>query len=189
MNHEQTTTSMKKSKWRFTVVWTTTTIDSPLTHRCTTPLPLWALRSAKCYGGFYEFLLVQSLLFDLFCVPGFRKSCQYVIQLSINWSLLLVHIFRFFDIIRLMFYEYFGTSDGLCGISRYQFNSNGVWNFNFSGYPLISRQEQCVHLRLPYLLFCITAPWFAWNHQYQRLWKYYCWTIFGCHFPSATSNA
>ena len=97
-------------------------------HNATTIVGTWSSGAKNVLTGPVSFLLVRSLLFDLFCVPGFRKSCQYVIHLSGNNRslLLVVRLFCLFDIIRPMFCDCFSTNDGFYEISRYRFNSNGV---------------------------------------------------------------
>ena len=98
-------------------------------HNATVLTGTWSSGAKHVMTGAVSFLLIRPLLFDLFCLPGFRKSCQYVVHLSINNRnfLLVVRIFPASLIfIWPTFYDFFSTNDGFYEISRYRFTSNGV---------------------------------------------------------------
>lgn len=64
-------------------------------------------------------------------VSQIQPICRSLIQQQ-QGSLTRCACFRrLFDIIRPMFYYCFSTNNGFYEISRYRFNSNGVWDFKF----------------------------------------------------------
>ena len=100
-------------------------------HNATSIVGTWSSGAQNVMTGPVSFLLQKSgsTSFIWPRVPGFRKSSQYVVHLPSNnrGLLLVVRVFVASFIYRLMFYDCFSTNDGFYEISRYRFNSNGVW--------------------------------------------------------------
>jgi hypothetical protein len=51
-------------------------------HNATSIVGTWSSGAKNVLTGPVSFLLIRPLLFDLFCVPGVCKSCQYDVPLS-----------------------------------------------------------------------------------------------------------